>query len=88
MKILSNWASQAKQTYDNELLEIFKSLQENDPEVAKAVLFLFDDALDAATFMAKPHSLFADKSPLKAIEDGERQDVLDLIYRIQHGLPQ
>ena len=68
-----------------ELVDIFKQLKVKEPEVASAVLALWEDPIKTAKFMAMPAFGLAGKSPLQAIEDGERQNLLDLIGRLDHG---
>jgi len=71
--------------YEFELVGIFKKLKETDPEVASAALDLCEDVLKAAEFLVAPTRRLAGKSPLQAIENGERQNLLDLIGRMEHG---
>ena len=82
---LSQAAHRIRTNYKFDLVDIFKQLKAKDPEVASAVLALLEDPLKAAEFMAMPACGLAGKSPLKAIEDGERQNLLDLISRLEHG---
>ncbi len=84
-KALSEAAHQAQTNYEFELVDIFKQLKAKDPEVASAVLAIMEDPIKAAEFMAIPARGLAGKSPLQAIEDGERQVLLDLIGRLEHG---
>ncbi len=78
-------AHQARTNYEFELVDIFKQLKVKDPEVASAVLALWEDSIKAAEFIAMPACGLAGKSPLQAIEDDARQNLLDLIGRMEHG---
>ncbi len=82
---LSEAAHRARTNYEFELVDIFKQLKAKDPEVASAVLALLEDQIKAAEFMTMPACGLAGKSPLQAIEDGERQTLLDLVGRLEHG---
>ena len=84
-KALSEAAQQARTNYEFELVDIFKQFKLKDPDVASAVLALWEDPIKAAEFMEMPARGLAGKSPLQAIEDGERQTLLELIGRLEHG---
>jgi len=82
---LSQAAHRVRMNYEFELVDIFKRLKEVDPEVASAVLDLQTDVLEAAEFIVAPAQGLAGKSPLQAVEEGERQRLLDLIGQMKHG---
>jgi len=83
---LSRKADRAKKDYEFALVEIFKELKTRDPEVAAAAFELWDDVVDAARFLAKPARGLGGKTPLEFIEDGQRKEVLELIYRLEYGI--
>jgi len=82
---LSHQANDARKKYQNELVEIFKKLKEVDPEVASAAFELWDNVDDAAEYLAMPVRGLGGKSPLEVLDDGDRDQVLCLLYRLQHG---
>ncbi len=84
---LSQLANQAHKDYEDELLRVFKKLKEDDIEVASMSLELFGDVVKSAKFMAIPAKGLGNKSPLQVLEEGRRQEVLDLIGRLEHGIP-
>ena len=83
---LSTQADRKRKDYESDLVDIFKQLRAQDPEVADRALHLWDDLLDAAEFMATPSKING-ISPLQMIEEGKRQAVLTLIGQIEFGLP-
>lgn len=82
---LSQAAHRAWINYEFALVDIFKQLKETDTEVATAVLDLWSDKREAAEFVATPAQGLGGKSPLQAVEEGERQSLLALIDRLKHG---
>ncbi len=84
---LSKLANQTRKNYEDELLRIFKKLKEDDLEVASIALELLGDLVHATEFLAMLAKSLGNKSPLQAIEEGQRQEVLDLIGRLEHGIP-
>jgi len=82
---LSHQADDARKTYQNALVEIFKKLKEADPEIASAAFELWDNVDDAAEYLAMPMRGLGGKSPLEVLDDGGRDQVLRLIYQLQHG---
>jgi uncharacterized protein (DUF2384 family) len=83
---LSDVARQKRSMYEFDLLDIFKQLQAQDPEVAEKALDLWEDAVEAAEFLVTPSSFYG-KSPLEMLEEGNRQEVFGLIGKIIYGLP-
>lgn len=79
-------AERARKQYEQKLVRIFRQLKEDDSEVASAALALWEDENDAANYLASPVRSLADKSPLEALEKGDRQEVLDLLLRLEYGI--
>ena len=85
MNKLSEKAQKAKQLYEEILQEVFLGLSAVDPEVHKEALFVWDDKLDAAVFMSTSHPLLDGRSPIEAVENGARADVLLILSNIKDG---
>ena len=83
---LSHQAEQARKNYECELVEIFHKLEEEGPEVATTALELWGDVNKTATYLASPVQALAGKSPLEAVDNGDRQVVMDLLFRLEHGI--
>lgn len=83
---LSHQAEQARKNYECDLVEIFHKLEKEDPEVATTALQVWEDVNKAATYLASPIKSLAGKSPLEAVENGDRQAVINLLFRLQHGV--
>ncbi len=86
-KKLSHLANRVRKNYERELVSIFNKLKEEDFEIASMALGLWNDVVQTAEFLTMPAKGLASKSPLQVIEEGERQKVLDLIGRLEHGIP-
>lgn len=72
--------------YDAKLSAILNRLEALDPEVAKRTIELFDDRGDAAIWLASHHPCFHGLNPYQLIASSKRQDVLDILGRIEHGI--
>lgn len=74
---------------DREAVEaaILRQLERLDPEVAAQSIYVFDDRADAAHWLTRAHPELDDVTPLRAIAQGQRRDVLDLLGRILYGIP-
>lgn len=66
---------------------ILMRLERLDPEVAAQAIYVFDDRADAAHWLTRPHPELDDVTPLRALAEGRRREVLDLLGRIFHGIP-
>lgn len=66
---------------------ILRQLERLDPEVAAQAIYVFDDRADAAHWLTRPHPDLDDVTPLRAIAQGQRREVLELLGRILHGIP-
>lgn len=71
--------------YAAKLSVFLNRLEAIDPEVAKRTIELFDDRGDAAIWLASRHPCFHGLNPYQVIASGKRQEVLDLLGRIEHG---
>lgn len=60
-------------------------LETLDPEIAAEVVRVFDDRDKAATWLASPIWALGGNSPLRALAAGNRQEVLEVLGRIEHG---
>jgi hypothetical protein len=65
------------------LLNRFEAL---DPEMAKRTIEALNDRRRAAQWLATRHPCFAGHIPYQVIACGQRQDVLDVLGRIEHGI--
>ena len=72
--------------YDAKLSALLNRLEALDPEVAMRTIEVFDDRHDAATWLASLHPCFHGLNPYQLIASGKRQDVLDVLGRIEHGI--
>ena len=66
---------------------ILRQLERLDPEVAAQAIYVFDDRADAAHWLTLAHPELDDVSPLRAIAQGQRREVLELLGQILHGIP-
>lgn len=72
--------------YAAKLSVILNRLEAIDPEVAKQTIEVFDDRNDAALWLASRHPCFHGLNPYQVIANGKRQEVLDVLGRIEHGI--
>lgn len=72
--------------YDAKLSALLNRLEALEPEVAERAIEVFDDRSKAAIWLAARHLCFHDLSPYQVIAKGQRQDVLDVLGRIEHGI--
>jgi len=82
---LSHQANDARKKYQSALVEIFKKLKEVEPEIASAAFELWGNVDDAAEYLAMPVRGLSGKSPLEVLDDRRRDQVLRLLYQLQHG---
>lgn len=72
--------------YAAKLSVILKRLEAIDPEVAKRTIELFEDRGDAAIWLASHHPCFHGLNPYQVIASSNRQEVLDVLGRFEHGI--
>lgn len=78
-------AERYQEEFTKHVNEVFAQLQTLDPGLANYTVEVLEDRLDAALWMLMPNHALKGKSPLSAVADGCRQDVLDILGRIEHG---
>jgi len=75
---------------NKELVRFFNEFSQMEPDIAEALLILHEDSdasvLSAAKFLLRPAVGLNMKTPYQAIMDGQQQDVLDLVYKIEYGM--
>ena len=62
-------------------------LESLDPEVAARVIEVLDDRGKAASWLSRPNRALGHLTPLRVLARGGRQEVLDVLGRILHGIP-
>lgn len=72
--------------FERSLLEVFDGLRDIDPEVADQAIHVFDDKTRAATWLANPVRSLGGVTPLQALAEGRREDVLRVLDQIAHGV--
>ncbi len=72
--------------HEHSLLEMLDNLQAIDPEVAERAIHVFDDKTGAATWLANPVRSLGGVTPLQALAEGRREDVLRVLHQILHGI--
>ena len=80
---LSQAVRRLRTNYEFELVDIFKRLEKDDPELASAILDLHADIREAAEFVATPAPGLDGKSPIQVVEEGGRQSILGMIESIK-----
>jgi len=66
---------------------LFRQLESLDPEVAAQAISVFDDRGRAARWLTRPNRALGHVTPLRVLAHGGRQEVLDVLGRIPHGIP-
>ena len=79
-------ADAIQREYGDMLLALLNRLEALDPEVAKRTIEVFDDRSDAALWLTRRHPCFGGCVPYQVIASGHRQDVLDVLGRIEYGV--
>lgn len=79
-------ADAIKRKYGDMLLALLNRLEALDPEVAKRTIEVFDDRSDAALWLATRHRCFGGHVPYQVLASDQRQDVLDVLGRIEYGI--
>jgi len=72
------------------LVRFFDEFKSMEPEIAEALLILHEESdasvLSAARFLLRPAIGLNMKTPYQAVMDGQQQDVLDLVHKIEYGM--
>lgn len=79
-------ADTIQREHDAKLSAILNRLEVLDPEVAKRTIEVFNSRSDAAIWLASRHPCFHGLNPYQVVASGKRQDVLDVLGRIEHGI--
>ena len=72
--------------HERSLLEMLDGLRDIDPEVADQAIHVFDDRTGAAAWLANPVRSLDGVTPLQALAEGKREDVLRVLHQIRHGV--
>jgi uncharacterized protein (DUF2384 family) len=72
--------------YDAELSVLLNRLEALDLELAKQAIEVFGNRCRAAIWLAARRPCFHGLNPYQLIAKGKRQDVLDILGRIEHGI--
>ncbi len=67
-------------------LKLLDRLREIDPEVAARAVYVFDDPADAASWLANPVMTLGGLTPLQALAEGRRADVLRVLDQLFYGI--
>lgn len=65
---------------------LLRQLERLDPEVAAQAIYVFSDRADAAHWLTRPHPELDYVTPLRAVAEGRRREVLDILMRLFHGI--
>lgn len=83
---LAQFAELHQLQHENTLLELLDNLRAIDPEVAAQAIRVFDDKASAAGWLASLVRSLGGATPLQALADGRRADVLRVLGQIAHGV--
>ena len=72
--------------HEHSLLEMLDNLRAIEPEVAERAIHVFDDKTGAATWLANPVRSLGGVTPLQALAEGRREDVLRALDQIVYGV--
>jgi len=72
--------------HENTLLEMLDNLRTIDPEIAAQAVSVFDDKTTAAGWLASSVRSLGGATPLQALAEGRRADVLRVLGQIAHGV--
>lgn len=72
--------------HERSLLELLDALRDIDPKVAERTVEVFDDKTSAASWLASPVRSLGGVTPLQALAEGKREDVLRVLHQIRHGI--
>lgn len=79
-------ADAVRHKYGDMLSTLLNRLETLDPEITKRTIEALDDRSKAAMWLATRHPCFRGRVPYQVIACGQRQDVLDVLGRIEHGV--
>lgn len=85
-KLLAQAAQVAQDKHQAALAKIMAELRDLDRELVDKALEVFGDQSATAAWLAAERRVLGGKSPLQAMADGQRNEVLALLAAIEHGL--
>lgn len=74
-----------KRAWDEAAFEFFIQLKEVDPLLAQALIKAFGEEARAISWCVSV-SPFLGRTPIELISQGQRQEVMDELMRIEHGV--
>lgn len=83
---LASLAEQARSGLDHSLIELLDRLQDLDPEIVDMMLRVFGDSTKAARWLANSVMSLGGVTPLRALAEGRREDVLRVLHQISYGI--
>ena len=87
VKELARLAERHQSQQERSQLELLDHLRQIDPEVAERAVYVFDDKSHAALWLTKSVITLGNITPLQALAEGKREDVLRVLNGIFYGLP-
>ncbi len=66
---------------------LLRRIESLDPEVAAQAIDVLDDRGKAASWLTRPNRALGHVTPLRILARGGRQEILDVLGRILHGIP-
>lgn len=87
VKELARLAERHRSREKRSQLKMLDLLRQIDPEVAKQAVHVFNDKTDAAEWLASPILTLGGITPLQALAEGKREDVLRVLNGILYDLP-
>ncbi len=87
VKELAELAERRQLSEEHSRQELLDHLRKLDPELAARVVYVFDDKSHAALWLTKSTIILDNITPLQALAEGNREDVLRVLNGILYGLP-
>jgi uncharacterized protein (DUF2384 family) len=84
--VLANDADTLDREREVRLAALLDRLDALEPELVRSTIEAFGDRHRAALWLARPNRSLGGISPYRAIASGQRQMVLDVLGRIEHGV--
>ncbi len=72
--------------HERSLLEMLDNLRAIEPELAERAIYVFDDKTGAAAWLANSVRSLGGVTPLQALAEGRREDVLRALDQIVYGV--
>lgn len=83
---LANDADTLDREREARLTALLDRLDALEPELVRSTIEIFGDRHRAALWLARPNRGLGGISPYRALAHGQRQMVLDVLGRIEHGV--